>query len=154
MTWERCIAFVQRAEGEWDAQRTTRWGIDSRFHPGVDLETLTREAAAEIFRRDYWAPIRGDELPWPVALLTFDQAVHDGPQDAARTLQRAIGAKADGIIGPRTLERVKALQGRALVEVLLNSRADELIHRAFNHDRRSTLFGFMHRIVALALAAA
>jgi len=51
--------------------------------------------------------IKGDGLPTGVDLMVFDAAVNQGPKWAAKFLQRALGVKDDGIIGPQTLAAAK-----------------------------------------------
>ena len=46
-----------------------------------------------------------------VRFVVFDGAVNSGVVQSVRWLQRAVGAKSDGVIGPRTLEAVRALHG-------------------------------------------
>lgn len=91
--------------------RGTRFGISAAAYPGLEIATLTLDDARAIYRRDYWERVRGDDLPPPLALLVFDAAVNNGVTRAARWLQQAVGATADGIIGPATLTRVQGHAG-------------------------------------------
>lgn len=68
-----------------------------------EIRTLTRHEAEEIYRDWYWDKIRGDDLPEPVAIAVFDAAVNQGPRRAIKFLQRALGIRADGIVGPVTI---------------------------------------------------
>lgn len=148
MSFRQAVAFtLDRIELEWTADRKTRWGIDQRFHPKVNLETLTREGAEAIYRAEYWRPIRGDDLPWPLALVVFDHGVHDGPGDAVRMLQTLCGAHIDGDCGPKTIAAARAMPQAELIEELLVRRARVLLERDKN------LPGFMRRLLLLAVAA-
>lgn len=156
MSFERCIRFVLEREGEWadhpsDRGGRTRWGIASASHPDVDLATLTREGAIQLYWERYWLPISGNALPWPVSLAVFDHAVHAGPPRAVRTLQLLTGAKIDGHAGPKTIRAARSMDPRKLCAALLRERTDALIHQGANQDQRAFLFGFMNRIVLLAL---
>ena len=158
MSFERCIAFtLDKIEKEWSSDRKTRWGIDQRFHPDVDLDTLTRDGAIQIYWEQYWLMIKGNQLPWPVSLACFDEAAHDGPQDAIKTLQVALRpkyrGKLDGDIGPQTLGALRATETRGLVFEMLSIRWRELLHRHFNTDGRTQMFGFGNRLILLALEA-
>jgi len=86
----------------------TKFGISSLAYPTENIPGLTVDRAKELYHRDYWLPIRGDELPPAVALVTFDGAVNCGVGAAIRFLQRALGVEDDGKIGPVTLAKVKA----------------------------------------------
>jgi lysozyme family protein len=72
-----------------------------------DLRNLTVEEATEIYRRLYWNVIRADELPPGLDLALFDLAVNSGPSRAIMLLQKVLGLKADGLIGPITLEAAR-----------------------------------------------
>jgi len=92
----------------------TNFGICKRSYPDVDIKNLTRDGAKAIYARDYWAPIHGDELPEPVALVAFDCAVNQGVGTAVKVLQEALAnqgylpdSAVDGRLGPQTLEALK-----------------------------------------------
>lgn len=68
------------------------------------LGYLTKEMASKIYQEMYWNAVRGDELPRGVSLMVFDSAVHAGPTKAIKWLQRAVGERSDGILGPKTLQ--------------------------------------------------
>jgi len=69
----------------------------------VNIHDLNRGQAEVIYQEMYWEKIRGDELPRGVGLMVFDSAVHAGPTQAIKWLQRATGCKTDGLFGPKTL---------------------------------------------------
>jgi lysozyme family protein len=77
-----------------------------------DLWTL----AFEIYQRDYWARVRASEfLDHKLAENVFDTAVNMGVDRSLRMLQKAVGAKVDGVIGPMTLAAANAQPGAAVV---------------------------------------
>jgi lysozyme family protein len=86
-----------------DPGGVTRWGISKRAYPMIDVEGLTFDEAAGIYRRDYWDKVGCEEFPEPVALVLFDAAVNQGPGPAIRLLQAALGVHVDGIVGHTTL---------------------------------------------------
>ena len=89
-----------------DPGRLTKFGIDQRSHPDVDIKNLTVEQAIEIYRTCYWNPAQGDILPYPLNLEHFDSAVNLGLHQAIKLLQRACGANDDGVWGPKTMAAV------------------------------------------------
>src|SRR5687767_756196 len=89
----------------------TNWGISKRSYPHVNIRTLTREGAREIYRRDFWDRINGDSLPDGVAFQVFDFGVNSGIETAVRYLQRAVGVADDGFWGP-----VSAMAAQAMSE--------------------------------------
>lgn len=102
----------------------TRYGISQAAYPDLHIATLTREQAAEIYRRDYWGAIRGDELPLRIAVPIFDHAVNAGVEPAIRLLQAVVGVTVDGKIGPQTIAaaRSKDRQGGELGVALADER--------------------------------
>lgn len=79
-----------------DGDGVARWGINSKAHPELYKATngfkdLTREQAEEIYRKEYWEPIDGDNLPPVLAAMAFDTAVNQGVSVAQRLLKEADG---------------------------------------------------------------
>ena len=108
MMFNRAVEFVLRFEGDFsddpkDSGGATKFGISQRAYPSLDIRSLTREAAIEIYRQDYWNRCRCNELPAQLALILFDSAVNQGPTAAIRLLQKSLNVGADGVIGPITI---------------------------------------------------
>jgi len=81
----------------------TNMGISKRSYPREDIRGMTRARAAQIYRRDFWNAVRGDDLPAGLDLVAFDAAVNSGPRRGAEWLQAALGVTPDGKIGPVTI---------------------------------------------------
>lgn len=84
----------------------TNYGISKRAYPDEDIANLTVERAGELYKRDYWDKVCGDDIPYPVALCVFDTAVNSGVRRASRWLQEVCNSTPDGIIGPNTVGNV------------------------------------------------
>lgn len=69
----------------------TRFGINARANPDLDIANLTRRQAEARFRRDYWDPIGADSLPPALAFVAFDASVNQGPADARRWIAESGG---------------------------------------------------------------
>jgi lysozyme family protein len=112
----------------------------------------------EIYRDDYWLEGDCDRLPWPVSLVHFDACVNTGVTQAARFLQRSVGAEPDGRIGPKTLEAVRAALEKhaplALAERLVSKR-EPFYRRLVQVDpsRKRFLQGWLHRAEKLKTAS-
>lgn len=131
-----CLAHILRHEGGWanhpkDPGGATMRGVIQRVYDGYrDLKGLSRRSVRlienhelqEIYRKQYWNAIRGDELPVGVDLVVFDQAVNSGPVQSAKWLQRALGVTADGHIGAGTLD---ALLQNGAHEAIVNHMCDQ-----------------------------
>lgn len=81
----------------------TKFGISAAQYPDENIAGLTLARAREIYRRDYWSRIQGDQLPAWIAFDVFDAAVNSGVETATKWLQRAVGAQPDGILGAKTI---------------------------------------------------
>ncbi|MGE4334964.1 MAG: glycosyl hydrolase 108 family protein [Pigmentiphaga sp.] len=68
-----------------------KFGINQRANPDVDVASLTRERAVQIYRERYWDAIGGDTLPPAVAAVAFDTAVNMGAGTARALLAEAGG---------------------------------------------------------------
>lgn len=91
--------------------RGTKWGISAASFPTLDIATLSQDDARAIYKGLYWDRVLGDHLPPALALLAFDSAVNNGVGAAAKLLQHAVGAVADGLLGTGTLAALRAAVG-------------------------------------------
>lgn len=89
----------------------TKFGISKRSYPMENIKALTLERAKAIYHRDYWGPAGCDAVPDGLRFDLFDMAVNSGVTTAIRTLQNAAGVRADGVLGPVTLQAVSAMGG-------------------------------------------
>jgi len=72
----------------------TKYGISSRGHPNVDMDKLTLNDAAKIYKRDYWDAYGLDKLAKKnpqLAAATFDTFVNHPPAFAKRALEESGG---------------------------------------------------------------
>src|SRR5512140_2443201 len=106
--FDRAIEVVLAHEGEtftdlpMDHGGPTKFGIAQRWNPDVDVRSLTREQAIEIYWGRYWQGHGYERLPETIAIKVFDLAVNLGEQTAVTCVQRAlracgIRAKIDGL---------------------------------------------------------
>jgi lysozyme family protein len=110
----------------FDPGGETNWGITvavARVHGYTgSMRSLSKSTAKDIYRKDYWDAIRADELPELIRYAVFDAAVNSGVKQSAKWLQQASGATPDGIIGPKTLAAVRAMDQQELLRKLLAQR--------------------------------
>ena len=110
--FHRCIDIILAEEGghanhRRDPGGLTKYGISQRSYPNLDIARLTEEQATQIYHRDYWERISGDEIPTGLDLLLLDTAVNMGAVRAIMILQEALGVTLDGIIGDATRARIR-----------------------------------------------
>lgn len=116
------ITEIMKAEG-WDKYTDrpndrggpTKWGITlkawtewrgyEQCTPG-DIQRVTESEAREFYEKLYIMGPRFDELPDRIMPLVVDCGVNHGVRRAAKWLQKAVGALADGVVGPKTIQSV------------------------------------------------
>lgn len=93
-------------------------------HPAsiADVRALTPVSVAPIYKKNYWDKVSGDDLPSGVDYAVFDYAVNSGVSRAAKALQTAVGAKADGIVGVMTLAKVGTVSPETIVARVCDGR--------------------------------
>jgi lysozyme family protein len=119
--FETCFVTLMGNEGGYsnnpaDPGGETMWGITKRValkygYTGA-MRDLSQALAKTIAEKEYWQPIRGDELPHGLDFQVFDTCYNSGAKEAIILLQRALDfphEQQDGAFGPKTMEKVKAL---------------------------------------------
>lgn len=94
----------------YDAYRKSK-GLDPR-----DVFKASETEVNEIYRRQYWDAVKGDQLPSGVDLVVYDGAVNSGPKQSIKWLQAALNARmpeappciVDGALGLVTMEALAA----------------------------------------------
>ena len=87
-----------------------------------DLKKLTEAQAGVVYRRQYWGPVLGSELPSGVDYAVFDFAVNSGPGRAIKFLQRAVNVDQDGKVGPATLKAARAQNADEIIDRVCDTR--------------------------------
>lgn len=80
----------------------TKYGISAMTYPQVDIKNLTLVNAKKIYFTDFWEKAKCENLPEAIRFDIFDMAVNSGVGRAIITLQKAVGATPDGMIGEQT----------------------------------------------------
>ena len=98
----------------------TKYGISRRAYPSLDIKNLTRDAAIEIYRSDFWKfdGVNDQRL----ATKIFDAYVNMG-HTAIKLLQKLLGQVQDGGWGPNTQAAVNS----RIPELLLQNYRDALV---------------------------
>ena len=147
---ERCLGTVLAAEGGQsnhpvDPGGLTKFGISQCAYPTLDIAHLTLAEAEALYRRDYWQPIQGDQLPSGLDLLMIDCAVNQGVVTAIQLLQAALKLKEDGVLGPVT----RAAAAQAMPDVLDNFAAERAIRYEFNRNEATFGRGWYRRLLRM-----
>src|SRR5438045_9670795 len=64
----------------------TKYGIDQRSHPNVEIQSLTADEAKDIYYNDYYLGSGADKLPDGIRTLLLDGRVNDAHGRAIQVL--------------------------------------------------------------------
>jgi len=132
-----CLGFTLQQEGGWannpnDPGGCTMEGVTLATYQSFkgdttltcsDLQGISSDEVSDIYEKDYWKPVNGDNLPVGVDLMVWDMAVNAGVGGSAKLLQAAIGVTVDGGIGPQTMAAVMAIDPVTLINGLADRQA-------------------------------
>jgi lysozyme family protein len=121
-----CQAITGKWEGGWsdhpdDPGGKTMYGLTDAVwqaylkrngKPSRPVRSATKAEVEELFRRQYWDAVRGDDLPPGIDLAVYDFGINSGPSRAIRHLQAALGVRQDGVMGHVTLAAAREAYDR------------------------------------------
>jgi len=133
--FEECLEMLLEHEGgyvnnENDRGGMTNLGVTRRvYEDWVDrpvseqeMRDLTPEDVAPIYRKNYADRIHFDSLPSGLDWACLDWAINSGASRPAKAIQRAVGATADGVIGPKTLQLVAEKDSEFIIDYVYTVR--------------------------------
>lgn len=130
--FDLALKYVLKHEGGYvnhpkDPGGATNKGITQRTFDaytggGVDVRDITDKQVADIYKRQYWDAVKGDDLPSGVDYAVFDFAVNSGPARAAKFLQREVGVSDDGFVGMETLGAVNGKSAVSIIDGVCSKR--------------------------------
>lgn len=148
--FQHCIDRILAEEGGQsnhpaDPGGLTKFGISQRAYPTRDIAHLTLADAEALYRRDYWQPIQGDQLPPGLDLLMLDCAVNQGVSAAIRLLRAALKLKEKGVLSLLThAEAAQDMPG--LLDAFAAERA---LRYEFNRNEESFGRGWYRRLLRM-----
>ena len=140
--FERSLAAVLKHEGGYvnhpkDPGGATNMGITHKTLAAwrkvesvtrADVRNLTLSEARQIYRAQYWAPIKGDQLPLGLDYAVFDFGVNSGVGRAVRFLQQLLKSMGlydgaiDGLIGAKSLQALAGIDDVDALIIAYNER--------------------------------
>lgn len=124
MNFDAAFKKLLGHEGEFsdhpdDPGGKTRYGITEAVAREVgyrgDMRELPLDLAKRIYLERYWGPAGCEAVPDALRFQLFDMAVNSGVRQAIKTLQRAVGAFEDGVLGPKTLLAISSMPAAKIV---------------------------------------
>ncbi len=133
--FEACLKFVLQFEGGFvndpkDPGGPTNLGVTQATLSGflgrqatiAEVQALTPEKVAPIYRLRFWDSVHGDELPVGIDLAVFDFGVHSGPSRGVISLQRVLKLADDGKIGPVTIAAANKADQKTTIDGICDER--------------------------------
>jgi len=138
------------AAGQSDPGGETKWAVARNRYPEIaatQWSCWTRANSEVLLRSDYWDKSRCGKMSWRWALAIFSGEVNQG--SVIVCAQRALGIRADGVIGPGTLAAMSSATDFHLAAFQRN-RA-----KAYIANSRFSIFGdgWLDRLFLETIAA-
>lgn len=133
--FDKCLEMLLHHEGGYvnhpsDPGGMTNLGVTKRVYDEwigresteQEMRDLKPEDVAPIYRKNYWSRLRLDDVGSGIDWALMDFCVNSGPSRPAKALQRAVGAVADGAIGPKTLQLVAEKDPKFVIDYIYTVR--------------------------------
>ncbi len=124
----------------------TNYGISAAAFPDINIKALTVDQVKDLYKKEYWDVIKGDDLPFPLSMFLFDYAVNSGVYAAVSSFQQVLFVAVDGIVGPETIEAARKFDQDTLISHLATFRIMRVMHL-----NASFLQGLLNRVTKLLL---
>jgi lysozyme family protein len=156
------VQDVLRREGEFvehpaDHGGPTKYGITQatladwrgRAVTAADVAALSVDEATRILEQRYVRDPKFNQVPDArLQALLVDYGVHSGPARVIRALQRVVGVKVDGVLGPQTLAAIDRMGADAVTRQLLQARGRALASLiAADPTQRAFAAGWLRRLM-------
>jgi murein L,D-transpeptidase YcbB/YkuD len=133
-----------------------RLGINSKYNPDMPAEFWTcpvaqaLEIAAIREEARYWKPLKLDQVKdQAVANKLFDEGINASIREAGLLVQRALGIKQDGVIGPQTISAINSAEP---IQLLTKLRAESKAYYEAICAQHPNLSKWLHSYLVRAAA--
>lgn len=99
-----------------------------------EVKNLDVDTARKIYKANYWDRLKlSHVIDSKFADILFDQAVNRGTRRVAEQIQKMVGVKVDGVIGPITLKAINNMDSKKLLIEFLKSTQDAYVSIVTNN---------------------
>lgn len=153
MNFIRAVDIVLELENGYnldpdDPGGATKFGISQRSYPNLKISEVTREQAVDIYKKDFWDRYSIEMLPDYLRLVFFDACVNQGGSQSVQMLQHVLTVEPDGILGPKTLDRISNFSPSV---VLGNFTLSRFQHYIDNKNFHTFGIGWLKRLLQITL---
>jgi lysozyme family protein len=168
VTYQDWLAFAWKPQNDGQGDHTTPgdaggetnrgvtdflWEAWRRIHRGLPpLRNATQAQLSEILYAWIWLPSGGESLPPGPNFLAADFGMLSGPGTSVRIVQRCGGVEQDGVIGPKTLCAVAAIDPWTFCQMLHDAHAAYFDGLA-DHDKNGGWYARNDAALAVVQAA-
>jgi len=119
----------------------------SNFPRSLDTTPELQEQVKDFYRVNYWHRVAGDDIAnQDIAESIFDFAVNAGVGTSTKLAQMTVGASVDGVMGPKSVEKINADNPRAFLAVFALHKISRYVSICDNRpDSRKFFFGWIKR---------
>lgn len=121
----------------------TKFGITEKDYPSLNIKSLSRQQALDIFWKDYWKRGKLNQIPPQIQFMQFAGTVNFGVTGQIRALQDAANVTIDGVIGHLTLLAAQSVTPRSLF-LAQKARYDRIV--ANDSSQQKFYPGWINRI--------
>lgn len=139
---------ARKIHSKWDGwTNVDMMKKQSGFPAVLETDYNLQQKVREFYQVQFWDRIKGDNIENPeVALSIFDFAVNAGTATSASLAQMVLETTTDGVIGPKTLEKLNAFNPDhflAAFTVAKIARYISIVKR--NPTSRNYFYGWVRR---------
>lgn len=130
--FDAALQFTLKNEGGFvdnplDRGHATNYGVTTQAlsdylgRPATvdDVKNMSMAQVMGIYLPKYWNQVQGDKLTYQSsATALFDMAVLQGPRQAVKLAQRIVKAVDDGVMGPKSVSAINAMDPQTFVIAL------------------------------------
>ena len=122
----------------------------SNFPQNLETDPDLQEKVKALYKANYWDKIQGDKIvDQDIAESIYDFAVNAGPKASAQLAQLAARTTADGIIGPKSIERINSIDKRTFLAVFALAKIQRYVTICEKRQTsRKYLFGWIRRTLS------
>ena len=135
-----CLKLTLQHEGGYvnhprDPGGATNYGVIQRTYDGwrkamgkapQTVRDITMGEVHSIYRNNYWRKVKGDYIPIGIDYTVFDASVNSGTGRGPKWTQAALGLRPDGIVGPKTIAALEALDEQGVVTTIKKANGRRL----------------------------
>jgi len=117
------------------------------FPENLGKDNDLQEKVKALYEANYWDKIQGDMIEdQDIAESIFDFAVNAGPRTSSKLAQITVQAEPDGVIGPKTLDKINADDTRAFLAVFALAKIGRYVNICEKRkESRKYFFGWIRR---------